>query len=83
MACQGHAYCGNTGCNSEWQAFKPILSIKDFIDNQFIARDSRAFKKHVGDVMPDVKLEFTYEGNGRVEEGVTIPVGVSFFWPDA
>lgn len=57
--------------------------IKDFIDNQFIARDSRAFKKHVGEVMPDVKLEFTYEGNGRVEEGVSIPVGVNFFWPDA
>jgi hypothetical protein len=56
-------------------------SIRDFVDNHFLARDSRAFRKHVSEFQPDVDLKF-YPENGP-EGGVDIPIGVNFLWPDA
>lgn len=56
-------------------------AIRQFVDNAFLARDSRAFRKHVQQVQPDVDLTF-YPDNGP-EEGVDIPIGVSFLWPDS
>ncbi len=56
-------------------------SIRDFVDNHFLARDSRAFRKFVADMQPDVDLKF-YPENGP-SGGVDIPIGVSFFWPDS
>ena len=56
-------------------------SIRDFIDNRFLARDSRAFRKYIAEIQPDVDLKF-YPDNGP-EEGVDIPIGINFLWPDA
>jgi hypothetical protein len=56
-------------------------SIRDFVDNHFLARDSRAFRKFVAEMQPDVDLRF-YPENGP-SGGVDIPIGVSFFWPDS
>jgi len=56
-------------------------AIRDFVDNGFLARDSRAFRKHMAEIQPDVDLKF-YPENGP-EEGVDIPIGINFFWPDA
>ena len=56
-------------------------TVRDFVDNAFLARDSRAFRKHVADMQPDVDLRF-YPDNGP-EEGVDIPIGINFLWPDA
>ena len=55
--------------------------IRDFVDNAFLARDSRAFRKHIATIQPDVDLRF-YPAGGP-EEGVDIPIGVNFLWPDA
>lgn len=55
-------------------------TIREFVDNRFLARDSRAFRKHVADIQPDVDLKFYPED---AEEGVNIPIGVNFLWPDA
>ena len=54
--------------------------IRDFVDEQFLARDSRAFRKHLNGIQPDVDLKF-YPEDGP-EEGVDIPLGVTFLWPD-
>ena len=54
-------------------------TIRKFIDNQFLAIDSRAFRDHVRDTQPDVDLTISTD---RGEE-VRIPIGISFFWPDA
>ena len=56
-------------------------TIREFVDNQFLARDSREFRKHIEKISPDVDMKF-YPENGP-EEGVTIPIGVTFLWPDA
>ena len=56
-------------------------SIRDFVDNAFLARDSRSFRKYVAEIQPDVDLRF-YPDNGP-EGGVDIPIGINFLWPDA
>ena len=55
--------------------------IRQFVDNYFLARDSRAFRNYVSSIQPDVDLTFYPEGGP--EGGVDIPIGVSFLWPDA
>jgi hypothetical protein len=57
--------------------------IRDFVDNQLLAREARELRQYINKVSPDVNLTFTYEGDGYTEEGVSIPLGISFFWPDA
>ena len=55
--------------------------IRQYIDNNLLARDSRAFRKYVAEIQPDVDLKF-YPENGP-EGGVDIPIGINFLWPDA
>lgn len=59
-------------------------TVRDFVDNHFLARDSRAFRQHIKEVQPDMDLTFDFypSDGGDVEEGVKIPIGVTFFWPD-
>ena len=56
-------------------------TIRKFVDNYFLARDSRAFRAYVSSIQPDVEL--TFEPEGGPEGGVDIPIGISFLWPDA
>ena len=58
--------------------------IREFVDNSFLARDSRPFREYASNIMPDINLDFdiTFE-DGTTVEDVTIPIGVGFFWPDA
>jgi hypothetical protein len=53
-------------------------TIRDFIDNHFLAKDSRSFREHIKATQPDVDLTYILD-NGKE---VTIPIGLSFFWPD-
>ena len=53
--------------------------IRDFVDNYLLAKDSRALREYVKEIQPDVDLTF-FPDNGKSR--VSIPIGVSFFWPD-
>jgi hypothetical protein len=53
--------------------------IRHFVDNQLLARDSRALREYIKEVQPDVDLTFFPDGS---ETKVSIPIGLSFFWPD-
>jgi len=53
--------------------------IREFVDNALLARDSRALREYIKEVQPDVDLTFFPNGSN---EKVTIPIGLSFFWPD-
>ena len=55
-------------------------AVRDFVDTKFLARDSRAFRKYVSDLQPDIDMRF-YPEDGP-EDGVEIPITVSFLWPD-
>ena len=54
--------------------------IREFVDNYLLARDSRALREYIKEIQPDVDLTFFPEGES---DRVNIPIGVSFFWPDA
>ena len=55
--------------------------INKFINNAFLAKDSRAFREYVKTISPDVDMSFTYTHRDREKEVSPIPMGVGFFWP--
>jgi hypothetical protein len=55
-------------------------SIREFVDKYMLARDSRSLRTEIARISPDVNLKYVGEG---AEEGINIPVNLSFFWPDA
>ena len=58
--------------------------IRDFVDNFLLAADARALRDYIKEVTPDLDLTFTFVGSdGYTEEGVDLPIGVSFFYPNA
>ncbi len=57
-------------------------AIREFVDNQMLARDSRAFRNYVKEIQPDAELKFEYtDGAGNIKTN-DVPIGVTFFWPD-
>ena len=57
-------------------------SIVDFVNNKFLARDTRAFRTHIKELQPDMKMEFEYDNPNTGEKEMTpIPMGVGIFWP--
>ena len=54
-------------------------TIREFIDNHLLARDSRALRKHIAETQPDVDLTFFPDDS---DIRVNIPIGIKFFWPD-
>jgi hypothetical protein len=56
-------------------------TIRGYVDNYLLARDSRAFREHIKQIQPDVDLRFFPEDGP--DGGVDIPIGVTFLWPDA
>ena len=58
--------------------------INKWVQNGFLAMDTKAFRKYVKDISPDLDLRFEFESEitGEVE-ALDIPFGVSFFYPTA
>jgi len=57
--------------------------IRDFVDNYFIAKDARALREYYSKISPDVNLIYKPEDENYTGEGITIPISLNFFWPDA
>ena len=57
--------------------------INNFVDNEFLSRDSFAFRQHLEDVTPDVDMSATVVDSAGKEMVVSVPVTVRFFWPSA
>ena len=57
--------------------------INKFVDNEFIAKDSLAFRTYVKNNTPNVDMgfEFVCDSCGHTER-MDIPLTVSFFWPN-
>jgi hypothetical protein len=52
--------------------------IREFIDNELLARDSRSLRQEIKRISPDIDL--TIQGDGG--EDITLPISLNFFWPD-
>lgn len=56
--------------------------IREFVDHGLLAADSIALRRYIRRVSPGVDMSFTFTGSdGYVEEGVSLPIDVSFFFP--
>lgn len=53
--------------------------IREFVDKFLLASDARALRNFITSISPDVELKFYPDG---VSEGVDLPIGIGFFWPD-
>ena len=58
-------------------------AINDFVDNQFLSQDSRAFREHIKEISPDIDFEIEIFSEIGEPHKVSLPVGVRFFWPEA
>ena len=58
-------------------------TIRNFVDNNFLARDARELRKYIGKIQPSVDLSYDYEDQRGNIKTIDIPVGINFFWPDA
>ena len=57
--------------------------ITNFVDNQFLARDSRALRQYIAEIQPNIIFEQEYISQIGEPHKVEIPIGVRFFWPDS
>jgi hypothetical protein len=55
--------------------------IKEFVEFNLLAADSRALRLYIKEISPDINLSTKVEVNG-VEEDIDIPISLNFFWPD-
>ena len=60
-------------------------AIRSFVDNEFLSRDSLAFRQYLDTVSPDVDMtiDFECESCGHEDSTVQMPMNVQFFWPRA
>ena len=57
--------------------------IRDFVDNYLTAQDARALRQYYSQVSPGVDMSITIDKDGYTQEGVALPIGLNFFWPDS
>ena len=58
-------------------------TIREFVDNEFLARDARELRNYISKIQPSVDLSYDYEDEDGNITTIDIPVGLGFFWPDA
>ena len=57
--------------------------IDNFVVNEFLAQDTKAYREYLKKVTPDVVFEQEYTSQIGEPHKVDIPVGVRFFWPES
>jgi len=62
---------------------KTQKTIDNFVDNEFLALDARAYRKYVNSITPDVEMSFEYTSQSGGSHTIDIPLGLDFFWPAA
>ena len=53
-------------------------TIREFVDNELLARDSRSLRQEIKRISPDIDL--TIKGDDG--EDIAVPISLNFFWPD-
>lgn len=56
--------------------------INNFVDNEFLSRDSLALRRYLKTINPDVDMNIKVIDPTGKEVEVAIPVTLRFFWPD-
>ena len=58
-------------------------NIRDFIDTYLLAPDARALRQYYNQISPDIDMKYKPNDENYVGEGIDIPIGLNFFWPDS
>ena len=58
-------------------------TIDNFVDNEFLALDTRAYRKYMSEITPDIDMTFEYTSQKGNKHTLDIPLGIDFFWPAA
>jgi hypothetical protein len=56
-------------------------AIREFVEFNLLASDSRALRQYIKDISPDINLTTKINVDGA-EEDIDIPINLNFFWPD-
>ena len=56
-------------------------AVINFVDNEFLSRDSLAFRTYISKVTPDVDMTSHYMDEDGNKKEFTVPMTVSFLWP--
>ena len=66
----------------EVEGNKDLGYISNYVINQLQAADSRALRKHIQALTPDIDLSFEYTSPFTGEkEALKVPIGLDFFYP--
>jgi len=57
--------------------------VNSFVDNEFLSRDSLAFRNYLNDITPDIDMTADVVDSSGREKTVVIPITLRFFWPSA
>jgi len=57
--------------------------INNFVDNEFLSRDSLAFRQYLSSITPDVDMNVKVVDSDGKKTEVAVPITVRFFWPSA
>ena len=57
--------------------------IREFVDVYLTAQDARALRQYYAQVAPGIDMTIDIEKDGYTKEGVSMPIGLNFFWPDS
>ena len=57
--------------------------VNSFVDNEFLSRDSLAFRNYLNDITPDIDMTADVVDSSGREKTVVIPITARFFWPAA
>jgi hypothetical protein len=57
--------------------------IREFVDNYLTANDARALRQYYAQISPGIDMTINIEKGDYTKEGVTLPIGLNFFWPDS
>jgi len=56
--------------------------VSSYVTNRLLAGDSKALRKYIGEITPDLDLTFEYESPFTGDtEALRIPFGIDFFYP--
>lgn len=59
-------------------------AIREFVDNEFLARDAKAFRDYYYTVNPDVDMSYDFVcPKCKSERRISVPLGIDFFWPES
>ncbi len=56
--------------------------VHNFVENEFLSRDSFAFREHIGKIQPDVDFNINFECSECGHNAtLALPIDAGFFWP--